>query len=206
MEVIMTVKRFFKSEKGSVQEVQKIGILGACNAVGTTHLSMMTANYCANCKGLKTALVECNNHKDYIRICNETKNIGKDIYHFSYQHIDFISGITPKKLADLAYQGYHAIILDCSMEHDFYFAEFLRCDIRIVVCSTELYKIGNSRRLLNDVKKIPVQAAAFCADKKAKAGLEKEFKRVIMDIPMECNSLYIGSTTCNWFDRLLDNN
>ncbi|MCI8427885.1 MAG: hypothetical protein HFJ03_10190 [Lachnospira sp.] len=182
----------------------KIGIIGAGRGVGTTYLAMMAANFCANFKGFKTALVECNNNKDYMKICNETSNMGTDMYDFLYKNIQFISEATPKKIAQLELKGYHRIIFDCSVDYELGFIEFFRCDVRIVVCSTQLYKIGCTKKLLSDVKDIPVKAVVFCADKKAKAKIEKDFKRVIKDIPMEYNSLCIKPETCNWISQLLE--
>ncbi len=196
--------RHVKRKDILINKPLKIGIIGAGKGVGTTCLAMMIANFCANFRGFKTALVECNNNKDYIKIWNETSNMQKDMYDFLYKNIHFISETTTKKVTQLELKGYHMLIFDCSMDSELGFIEFFRCNIRIVVCSTELYKIGCTKKLLSDVKDIPIKAVAFCADKKAKAKIEKDFKRVVKDIPMECNSLCIKPETCNWINQLLE--
>lgn len=196
--------RHVKRNNILINKPLKIGIIGVGKGVGTTYLAMMIANFCANFRGFKTALVECNNNKDYIKIWNETSSMETDMYNFLYKNIHFISESTAKKIAQLELNQYHVIIFDCSVDSELGFIEFFRCNVRIVVCSTELYKIGCTKKLLSDVKDIPIKVVAFCADKKAKAEIEKDFKRVVEDIPMECNSLCIKPETCNWISQLLE--
>lgn len=206
------MKKFLKYRKQRdipVCKTLKIGVIGAGKGVGTTYLAIMIANFCANFRGFKTALVECNDNKDYIKIWNETSineisTIERNMYDFSYKNIRFISEVTPKKIAQLELNQYHVILFDCSMDSELGLMEFFRCNIRIVVCATQLYKIGWTKKLLSDVKDIPIKAVAFCADKKAKAKIEKDFKRVVKDIPMECNLLCIKPETCNWISQLLE--
>lgn len=196
--------KHIKQKDRPICKILKIGIIGAGKGVGTTSLAMMIANFCANFRGFKTALVECNDNKDYIKIWHEVSNKERDMYNFLYKNIYFISDVTAKKIAQLELNQYHAIIFDCSVDSELGFMEFFRCNIRIVVCSTKLYKIGWTKKLLSDVKDIPIKAVAFCADKRAKAKIEKDFKRVVKDIPMECNLLCIKPETCNWINQLLE--
>lgn len=196
--------RYIRQKDRPVCNTLKIGVIGAGKSVGTTYLAIMIANFCANFRGFKTALVECNDNKDYIKIWNETSNNERNMYDFYYKNICFVSGVTPKKIAQLELNQYHVIIFDCSVNSELGLMEFFRCNIRIVVCSTQLYKIGWTKKLLSDVKDIPIKAVAFCADKKVKAKIEKDFKRVVKDIPMECNSLCIKPETCNWIGQLLE--
>lgn len=196
--------RCIKQNNMPIGKKLKIGIMGVGRGVGTTHLSMMVADFCANFKGFKTALIECNDNKDYIKIWHEIKSIEEDMYDFLYKNIHFISGTTAKKIAQLELEQYDVMIFDCSRDNELGFMEFFRCNIRIVVCSAQLYKIGCTKKMLSDVKNLPIRAVIFCADKKLKAKIEKEFKKGLYDIPMEYNSLCIKPETCNWISRLLD--
>ena len=59
-----------KRNKCNTSSVIKVGVMGSARGVGTTHLAVMLANYYANGCGMKTCVVEFNDHKDYMRMCD----------------------------------------------------------------------------------------------------------------------------------------
>ena len=190
-------KRFTAGEL-CARHVLSVGIISGCHGTGVTHLALMAANYYANGKGYRTAVAECSEHKDFMRICDETNNMTEDMRHFSYGRVDYCTCCSAGELSRLFTGRYEAVVCDMAVETEENFAEFIRCDVRVVVCSTALYKIGRTRKLLQKLNGISVIPVAFAADIRKKRMLEKEYNIKIAELPIETNPLRMASSTLEW--------
>lgn len=180
------------------RHILRVGIIGGSRGTGVTHLALMAGNYYANGIGCSTAVAECSGHRDFMRICDETNNMAKDIRHFSYRGIDFCTCGSSRELSKLFTGEYEAVVCDMANDTENGFAEFIRCDVRVVVCSTEIYKVGRTRKLLERLEDISVLPVAFAPDRHEKKRLEKRYGIRISEVPTETNPLSMQTSTLDW--------
>lgn len=163
----------------------------------------MLASYYANCLNLKTAVIELNGHKDLIKMCGELEYKYTDIRHFSYKNVDFHTCNTTKDILKLSEHNYEVQVIDMDYGALENFEEFLRCDIKIVVCSAAVWKIGAARKLLMELNKTPIKLVTLWADKKTLRAIQREFNRAVTVVPQESNPFRITSQTMLWIKNFL---
>lgn len=78
-------------------------------------------------------------------------------------------------------------------------AEFLRCDVRIVVGSTSVYKLERLIRAVEGFEGADFMVAVFMSDKKQLRKLTKNYNIKAVDIPVEINPMKMTSETLEWF-------
>ncbi len=181
----------------------KVGVLGVARGVGATHFALMLANYYANGCGLRTALVEFSGHKDYMKICDEANIKVNDIRHFSYKHIDFKVCDKSQDIALCFSQKYEVVIIDMTSEKAESLTELKRCDIKLVVGSTDMWRIGRIRKLFSELGNIPVTVAFFMGNPNIVNRIGKEYKQSVFLIPPEPDPLKISSQTMYLLKKLL---
>ena len=164
----------------------------------------MLAGYYANGLNLKTAVIELNGHKDLIKMCGELEREFTDIRHFSYKNVDFYTCNTSKDILKLSRDDYEIQVIDMDYGTLENFEEFLRCDVKIVVCSAAIWKIGAARKLLMELNKTPIKLVTLWADKKTLKVMQREFGRAVTVVPQECNPFRITSQTMLWIKNFLD--
>lgn len=174
-------------------------MIGAGRGVGTTHFALMASNYFVNGLGYKTAVVECNGHGDFVKLYDETKNMDGDMRCFSYKGIDCCICPTTDELGQLYMKKYNVVICDMNYEAKDNIAEFLRCDVRIVVGSTSVYKLGRLIRAVEGFEGADFMVAVFMSDKKQLRKLTKNYNIKAVDIPVEINPMKMTSETLEWF-------
>ena len=77
--------------------------------------------------------------------------------------------------------------------------EFLRCDVRIVVGSTSVYKLGRLIRAVEALWRCRFYGGSFMSDKKQLRKLTKNYNIKAVDIPVEINPMKMTSETLEWF-------
>lgn len=191
-----------KFTKGAVQPVC-IGVMGTSRGVGTTQLACMLANCCANGLGYRTAVIEYNTHGDFMKICDETRAKREDIRHFSYGGIAFYGNGTNETVAFLLNNDFEILILDMDMAYEESYYEFLRCDVKIAVCSTAAWRIGKGRRLSEQTVGA-VTAAALLPDCGAARELERRFRKPLWRIPLQPDPFRISSLNLKLIKEFLE--
>lgn len=180
-------------KESKVTNVLKIGVMGTARGVGTTHLAVMLANYYANGCGKKTCLVEFSGHKDFMRLCVEAGLETKDIKHFFLKGIDFRVCDSAKAVAGCMAVGYEVVIIDMYCEKEETLEELKRCDIRLLVGATDLWKIGRLKKLLSEMQGAYGSLAMLKGDAKSIRKLQKEYNVGLLEIPVEPSPLAISS-------------
>lgn len=187
------VRRVKKTDK-SVKRQLRIGVMGAAKGIGTTHLALMLACYYSGGCGLKTAIIESGKN-DYMKICGETGTKSEDIRHFTYKHIDFNSCRTSKEISDCFSKSYEAVIMDLYSGAQGALEEFKRCDVRIVVVATAVWKLAEVRQTMEMLRNVDCVMAVFMPDYK-RLGCREELKHTaVFEIPAEADPLRITSET-----------
>lgn len=120
------------------QKTIVIGIIGIHNGAGVTTMAVAMANYMSAFLKKKTAVVECNDTKDFLKM-RDALGIKDNGYHeqdgYSFKKNDFY----PKGTSDimsLSGNGYDVIIVDFGKEISG-INEFARCHHKIVMGSLE---------------------------------------------------------------------
>lgn len=183
-----------RANKRAGKKQLRIGVMGAAKGIGTTHLALMLACYCSGGCGLKTAIIESGKN-DYMKICGETSTKAEDIRHFTYKHIDFNSCRTQKEIADCLSKSYEAVIMDLYSGALGALEEFKRCDVRIVVVATAVWKMEEVRQTMERLKDVDCITAVFMPDYKRLRRRKELSHMVVFDIPAEADPLCITSET-----------
>lgn len=197
-------RRFKGSSVKFADKTGSIGIMGTARGVGTTHLAIIIANYCVSVLGLHTAAVEYNQHRDYMKIYDEAKIKTDDIRHFTLSGIDFYSCRSPEEVASVYAQNYEFLILDMDYAERKCFQEFLRCDLRVVVCSTAKWKIAKAYQCIEAISANRFLAASFLAEPCVKKRLEHQWQVPLWDIPTETNPFCLTAGNLLWLKTFLE--
>lgn len=172
----------------------RIGVMGAAKGIGTTHLALMLACYCSGGCGFKTAIIESGKN-DYMKICGETSIKAEDIRHFTYKHIDFNSCQTSEEIADCLSKSYEVVIMDMYFGAQGALEEFKRCDVRLVVGTTAVWKLAEVRRTVEKLRNVGCVMAIFMPDYKKLRRIDELKHMTLFDIPAETDPLCITSET-----------
>ncbi len=182
---------FLEAKRAGKRQL-RIGVMGAAKGIGTTHLALMLACYCSGGCGLKTAIIESGKN-DYMKICGETSIRVDDIRHFTYKDINFNSCQTPEEVADCLSKNYEVVIMDMYSGAQGALEEFKRCDVRIVVAATAVWKSAEVRRTMEKLKGIDYVMAAFMPDYRRLRNIRELGHMAFFDIPAEVDPLCITS-------------
>lgn len=127
---ILFRKYYGKVRKGG-REV--IGIMGIRHGVGVTYTALMLAFYMGEVLGKRTALLECNKHKDF-SIIQEAYNWSKEENNtFSFHEITCYKELTLGQVAEVCGDQYDSIIIDFGIDIKACRNEFLRCTTKIIM-------------------------------------------------------------------------
>jgi hypothetical protein len=176
----------------------KIAVAGACSTAGSTHLAIMLANYFANVRGMRTVVAECNNHRDFLKICIETDKVARDYRKFTYKNIIFATG---EENGSSAADSAEVVIFDCGSEADTA-KVFELADKRFAVLSASIYRMAKSKRFIEDVRCDCVYTCMFGGDAQVRE-LSKETGGRIERIPFEKDPFCLSKGTVSWLREIV---
>lgn len=197
----MRYLNFLRRKRGLAgKEKIRIAVCGSCVGAGSTHLSIMLANYCANVCGLRTVITECDNHKDFLKICIETGRVRNDYRKFSYKNITFIledDNEAMSKTLDSA----EVIIYDCGCvgaKNEIY----RLVDIRYAVLSASIYRMAKTLRFVDELGCECIYTCMFGGDKQIKV-LSGKTDEPVLRIPYEGDPFHLSGRTASWISNML---
>ncbi len=118
---------FQKKMEQAVVKQRIIGAAGAGRSTGTTHFLVLAANYlCSGC-GRKTAILEWNNHGDFVRIGSVCTGLTAVESRYRILNVDFYPNSTSSVLADCLHMDYEEILIDFGTLKETVCEELLRC-------------------------------------------------------------------------------
>lgn len=118
-----------------------IGVAGADEGIGVTHLVIMLANYLQSKEGCRTAAADMSSRQSiavlrslYEHGC-EAENEKKTGF-FQMQGVDYYDAVTGQDIAGILQRKYEYVIFDFGkVQFTQYSQEMMRCNIRILVGS-----------------------------------------------------------------------
>ncbi len=118
---------FRKKTDSAAQEPRIIGTAGAGRGTGTTHFTVLAANYlCSGC-GRKTAVLEWNRHGDFARFGSACTGLSAVESRYRIQGVDFYPDSAGGILADCLHMDYEEILVDFGELEEKVCEELLRC-------------------------------------------------------------------------------
>lgn len=209
----MRLLNWKRSRKNKYKQLIRIGIIGSAYGIGTTHLAIMLGNYYANGCGCRTIVIGYGS-TDYMKICDEAGIKVTDIRHFTYKNIIFQCCKSRKEVADSLAEDYTVAIIDMGCSGGESLEEFKRCDVRIVMASTALWKIAGLKRLAEKLKGVEYSVAVTAPDNRSIRRLSQlrllnpetvclEEKR-FFSVPIEPDPFYISSKSMYLLKEYMD--
>jgi len=188
------------------KKIRTIGILGVHRGAGVTQTALMLAVFFAEYNNFRTAFVELNNHNDM--------NIMEAIYDWEekennklrFKNIDSYKYNINYSVSNIICDNYDKIIMDfgCNLVDNL--DEFIRCDIKIVLCSQIDWKriflidfVEKNKSIIANEEWIYL--IPYSNNKIIKE-LKSVSKRNIMSIPFERNVTNLSKETISFFNKL----
>jgi hypothetical protein len=127
----MLFNRLSLSKPGRYREI--IGLIGTQHGVGVTHTGILLAFYYGEELGMKTALLECNKHRDMRLIRQAYEWDREEDNYFSFRNITCYQEVTPEQIPQIMGEDYDCIIMDFGTELSSNREELLRCSTKIII-------------------------------------------------------------------------
>lgn len=172
----------YKEEKTEItikHEIKKtvnnllIGVAGSEHRIGTTHASIMLANFFRH-KGFMVALVEMNNSGAYECIRTDFDEKSYEEGYFTLNGIDFYGAGSQKKLFEIQERSYNFIILDCGAYTEMDQLVFHNCKEKIIVAGSKPWEIVNVNTIFDMVETETLKKYIFYFN----FALEREYQEI----------------------------
>lgn len=188
-----------------------VGIAGADDCVGVTHLAIMLANYLSSKERCRVAVVDLSKRnslkvlQNIYEECHAKKQLGGLWENrFQIHKVDYFSLITQRDIANLLQLGYDYVLMDfgkVSLRENS--LEILRCHRRILVgscCEWQQASFITAIEACQSSKDQGMwQYAAFMGAEDIRHRLEKLYRISIHKIPYEADPFRLSR---NHFDLL----
>lgn len=186
-----------------------IGVVGVEANTGSTHTSLLLANFLNN-RGLNVALIEANNSNHLFEIeyvYEGGKGFTSTQNHFNIKGIDHYKGINQLNISDLIHQ-YDFIILDIGWnDNTDYFEEFFRSHLKIVTAHGTEWKRKNLLSFLKTFEEHEqdnwILAIPFI-DSRTLGDVEKDTKLTTFSIPTQSDPYSNNKEIAMVFEDMLN--
>lgn len=132
-----------RRERGGKAEV--IGVAGSGPGVGTTHFTVLTANYLSDVLGRRTVVLEWNQSGAFERmetVCAKKTVSKPENNTFRIFEVSYIKRAGKKELLECMNCGYDTVIIDFGNSLEMEAEEVLRCDRRFFLGSFCEWQVG----------------------------------------------------------------
>ena len=186
-----------------------IGIIGTHIGVGATHFSILLSNYMSECKGVKTAYIECFPSNE---ICHMEElycldgNATSTKESFSIYGIDYYKNVKEKKIAEIMGHGYDCIVFDLGKDINRMKTEFIRCDKKIVISNLAAWKYNQLENFLTRSGNLGANnlweyGIAFTRKRDVKE-MSRHYKIPMFNIPYEPDPFNLSIDTIQLFQKI----
>lgn len=145
-----------KAEKFEIKhEVKKtvnnhlIGIVGSENRIGTTHTTILLANFFRK-KGFMVAVLEINSSGAFSCIQEGFEEKEYEEGYFTLNGIDFYRDADLKKIGQIMEKSYNFILLDFGAYESCDLLTFHKCSEKIIVCGAKPWEIASVNRIFEE--------------------------------------------------------
>lgn len=179
------LKRLSRDHRGSHREV--IGLIGTHHGVGVTHTGLLLAFYYGEELGKKTALLECNQHRDMRLIQNAYEWNENDAMSFSFHRITCYPEVKANQITQILGEDYDVIILDFGIDLTSNQEELLRCTIKIIIGGSSVWDTMKLKDFISKTKELHgsehwLYFLPRCGERTTDV-LRREVRRKILSVP-----------------------
>lgn len=194
-----------------MEKSRLIGIVGAGRGTGTTHLSILTANYLASCRQRNTALIQWSGRMDLwpvehmLKGCRKRKEDTDLEEGFRLLEVDYYHRGDAGVLTRCMGLGYEDIVIDFGEMRQQIRTEWLRCGINVVTASLSEWKLEAFLELLSGEEKRQkgwIYTAAFGSED-TRREIERRFRIPLRRIPLSVDAFSVDRKTMEWFEKIL---
>lgn len=143
----MLLKRL--SESPCNRDKITIGLIGVNRGVGVTYTSMLLASYFGEEKRIKTAYLECNDHKDLEKLQEAFEWSDEEDNCFSLDKITYYKQVGYKQIPEILGLDYDCFVIDFGTDYTDAIDEFIRCGSKIIVGDIAIW---NRMRIVSFIK------------------------------------------------------
>lgn len=170
----------------------------------------MLGNYLGSKEKKKTAIVEVNNHNDFVevqRFYTEIKSYGNLGEKFKIANTTYYKSVSETQLTKILNEEYEYVIYDFGSDYISNQNEFLRCGNKIVVGILCEWKNTQYDFFLCDLKeerkKGKWEYLSVFADEYVQNSISKKHKIKIKKIPLEPDAFTIHGCNFDFFRQLI---
>ncbi len=109
---------------------------------------MLLAAFASSIMGEDVGVVELNDHGDLVQMEWSLFGTVKSDKEFQYRGIHFYKGVDEREVPTILNEGCSILILDCGATLEQNWREFVRCDVKVAVCSPVEWKSMELNRFL----------------------------------------------------------
>ncbi|MGN0484869.1 MAG: hypothetical protein ACI4HI_15090 [Lachnospiraceae bacterium] len=178
-----------------------IGIMGATNGVGTTHLAIALTNFFSDIKRKKTALLEINEH-------GQLATMLPDEGAFTIKNAIYYPQVDPRDVPGLCNGAQEITILDLGSEYQKNRLEFLRCDKKIVIGSMCPWKQESYLHFLDMLQQEEnyrqwLHCLILFGDKKDKRKISSEYHISAFSVPFIADPFHLNKKEMTFIKKLV---
>ena len=186
-------------------EKETIGIIGAGAGAGTTHLTLLLANYLSGVKNRKTAVLEWNSHGDFDRFGVCCLGLGETKDQYQILGVSYFPLADNETLVQCMCGDFQAVLLDCGREEEGRRADLIRCRKKLVMGSFCEWQMGYYMPLLKERKQSKEGWHYLCAfgSEESRKLAEKHMNVPILRVPCTVDAYGVTEETIRLFGQLL---
>lgn len=138
-----------------------IGIAGAESNIGTTHNTLVLANYFRK-KGFMVAVAEVNDSGAFMAICEDFEESMFEDGYYTMNGIDFYPSADEEKLQSVQKKSYNVILLDFGAYGPDNKEAFERCEDKIIIAGSKSWELEAVNRIFANASKDVLMKYVFC--------------------------------------------
>lgn len=137
-----------------------IGVAGTESNIGTTHSSIVLANYFRR-KGFMVALAERAEQKAFVDICKDYDERIFEGGYFTLNGIDFWPDVSDEKMQLIQTHSYNVIVIDFGCYQDINKDAFERCEDRLIITGAKPWEMESINRIFSMASKDVLRKYVF---------------------------------------------
>lgn len=170
------------------KKTEVIGIAGSGRGVGTTHFSILMANYMTGVLRQQTAVLEWNQSKTFEhmeQVCVSGTSARKKNQIFKVLDVCYLKNAGKQELLYCLNEGFHTIIIDFGSDLQDSESEFFRCDRKLLIGSFTEWQLHGLIAMIakRNRKEASLEYFAFFGSKETEREVRKQFQIQIRRIP-----------------------
>lgn len=131
-----------------------IGLLGTSRGAGVTYTGMLLSFYFAMEKRIRTAFLECNDHKDFERLQNVYEWSMEEGKSFSLDRLTCYRQVAADGIWEIFSDDYGCFILDFGTDYISWKEEFMRCGTKIIIGDRAVWNLVKTAEFVGSLENV----------------------------------------------------